>query len=164
MHDLFQQFFQRDAGPWVQFIKYALVGGVATAVDIFVFYLFAWKFIPALRETDPVVRFLKLKVNPVTEQQRSNRFIIITAIAFLVSNFICYLLNVWWVFEPGRHVWYVEMGLFYIGSGISIVLGTATGWVMIKYFHTSTTASYLAKMIASLLINYATRKFIIFKG
>jgi len=36
--------------------------------------------------------------------------------------------------------------------------------VMIKWFHLSTTASYVSKMIASLLINFVCRKFIIFKG
>ncbi len=45
----FQQFLQRDAGPVVQFIKYAIAGGSATGVDVLVFYLAAWKLIPALR-------------------------------------------------------------------------------------------------------------------
>lgn len=164
MEEFFQQFLQRDAGPLVQFIKYAIAGGVATLTDIAVFYLFAWRILPALRDTDPVVRMLRLTVRPVTEQQRSSRFIVITAIAFMISNLVCYLINVAWVFEPGKHVWYVELGLFYLVSGISIVLGTATGWVMIKYFHLSTTASYIAKLIAALMINYVCRKFIIFKG
>jgi len=161
---LIQQFLQRDAGPVVQFIKYAIAGGAATAVDIFVFYLVAWKIIPALREDDPVVRRLKLRVKPVTESQRSSRFVIITMISFLFSNFTAYIINILWVFEPGRHVWWVELLLFYAASGISVVLGTSVGWVMIKWFHLSTTASYVSKMIASLLINFVCRKFIIFKG
>lgn len=164
MEDILQQFLQREAGPVVQFIKYGIAGGVATLTDILIFYLLAWKVFPALRDTDPVVRFLKLTVRPVTEQERSRRFILNTAIAFMISNFVCYVINVAWVFEPGRHPWLVELALFYAASGISIVLGTATGWVMIRYFHLSTTASYLAKMVAALLINFVARKFIIFKG
>lgn len=164
MEDLLQQFTGREAGPLVQFIKYALAGGVATAVDIAVFYLVAWKLIPALREDDPVVRRLKLTVQPVTEAQRSSRFVVVTLIAFLFSNLTAYLINIFWVFEPGRHAWWIELLLFYAVSGISIFLGAGIGWVMIKWFHLSTTASYASKMIASLLINFICRKFIIFKG
>jgi putative flippase GtrA len=159
------QFLDRDsAGPLVQFIKYALAGGIATAVDITVFYLVAWKFIPALREDDPVVQKLKLTVHPVTEAQRSVRFIYVTLIAFMFSNLTAYLINIFWVFQPGRHVWWVELLMFYAVSGVSIFIGGGLGWVLIKWFHLSTTASYACKMIASLLINFVCRKFIIFKG
>lgn len=164
MPDFLQQFFEHDAGPLVQFIKYAIGGGIATGVDIMVFYLVAWKFLPALREDDPVVVRLGLKVRPVTEAQRGSRFITITIIAFMFSNLTAYLINIYWVFEPGRHAWYLELLLFYAVSGISIAIGTAVGWIMIKWFHLSTTASYVSKLIASLMINFICRKFIIFKG
>lgn len=164
MDEIIQQFLQRDAGPVVQFIKYAIAGGIATAVDITVFYLVAWKLIPALREDDPIVTRLKLTVRPVTEEQRSRRFIYVTLIAFMFSNLTAYLINIFWVFEPGRHAWYIELLLFYAVSGISIFLGTAIGWVMIKWLHLSTTASYAGKLIASLLINFVCRKFFVFKG
>lgn len=164
MEDLIQQFLQRDASPLVQFIKYAIGGGIATAVDMLVFYIVAWKILPALRPDDPVVTRLGLKVREVTEEQRSRRFVIITLIAFLFSNLTAYVINIFWVFEPGRHVWWIELLLFYAVSGISIVIGTSIGWVMIKWFHLSTTASYVSKMIAALLINFVCRKFIIFKG
>jgi putative flippase GtrA len=164
VEDLLQQFFQRDAGPLVQFIKYAIAGGIATGVDVLVFYFVAWKLIPALRDDDPLVRRLKIKVHEVTEEQRSRRFIYVTLIAFMFSNLTAYLINIFWVFEPGRHVWYVELALFYAVSGISIFIGTALGWVMIKWFHLSTTTSYVCKMIASLLINFVCRKYFVFKG
>ncbi len=164
MHEILQQFLQRDAGPVVQFLKYAIAGGVATAVDIAVFYLMAWRILPALRDNDPVVRMLKLGVKPVTEDQRSRRFVIITAVAFLFSNLTAYLLNIVWVFEPGRYAWWMEMALFYAVSGISIVIGTFIGWLMIRGMHLSTTASYIGKLLAALMINYVCRKFLIFQG
>lgn len=164
MEEFLQQFLQREATPLIQFIKYAISGGVATGVDILIFYLVAWKLIPALREDDPIVTRLRLKVKAVTEEQRSRRFIYVTLIAFFFSNMTAYLLNIFWVFEAGRHVWYVELLLFYAVSGASIFIGTAIGWVMIKWFHLSTTASYASKMIASLLINFVCRKFFVFKG
>ena len=164
MEELIQQFLQRDAGPVVQFIKYALAGGVVTGVDMLLFFLLAWRVFPALRENDPVVTRLGLTVRHVEEADRSRRFILCTAFAFLCSNLTAYLLNILWVFEPGRYAWYVEMALFYAVSGISIVLGTALGWAMIRFLHVSTSSSYAGKLIASLLINYVCRKYFVFKG
>lgn len=164
MNDLLQQFLQRDAGPVVQFIKYAIGGGIATAVDMAVFFALAWKILPAMRENDPVAKRLRLTVIPVSEETRSRRFVINTAIAFLFSNLTAYLINIHWVFQPGRHAWYVELALFYAVSGISICIGTFLGWAMIRFFHLSTSSSYLGKMFASLMINFVCRKFIVFKG
>ena len=164
MDDFLQQFLQRDASPLVQFIKYGIGGGVATAVDMLVFFLVAWRLLPALREDDPVVTRLRLKVRPVEEAARSRRFVIITGIAFLFSNLTAYWINILWVFEPGRHAWFIELGLFYAVSGISIVIGTFLGWSLIRFLHLSTTASYAGKLIAALMINYVCRKYLIFKG
>jgi putative flippase GtrA len=164
MNDIIQQFMGREAGPVIQFIKYAISGGVATVVDIMVFYALSWKILPAMRENDPLVRLLHLKIVEVSEKVRSRRFVINTIIAFMFSNFTCYLINVFWVFEPGRHVWYVEMALFYAASGIAIGIATAVGWGMIRWFHLSTTSSYIAKMVCALMVNFAARKFVIFKG
>lgn len=164
MEPFVQQFLQRDAGPLVQFIKYALGGGVATAVDMLIFFFLAWRIFPALRENDPVVTRLHLTVQHVEEQDRSRRFILCTALAFMFSNFTAYLINIFWVFEPGRYHWLTELGLFYAVSGISICVGTFLGWAMIHFLHFSTTFSYIGKLIAALLINYVCRKYLIFKG
>ncbi len=164
MMEWVQQLSARDAGPLAQFIKYALGGGVATAVDMFVFFLVAWRLLPALRADDPIVRRLGLTVRPVSEEARSRRFIWITGIAFLFSNMTAYLINILWVFQPGRHAWYVEVALFYAVSGISIVIGTSLGWGLIRYLHVSTTFSYAGKLFAALMINYVCRKYLIFQG
>ncbi|HMP73867.1 MAG TPA: GtrA family protein [Kiritimatiellia bacterium] len=162
--EILQQFLQREASPLIQFIKYGIAGGVATLTDILVFYLIAWKVLPALRPDDPIVTRLGFTVTPITELQRSQRFIVITVCAFMVSNLVAYVSNILWVFEPGRHAWYIEVGLFYAVSGVSIFLGTSIGWSLIRFFHLSTTTSYVSKMIASLLINFVGRKFFVFLG
>lgn len=164
MHDLWAQFTGREAGPLVQFVKYALCGGVALAVDMVVFYFAAWRLFPALRADDPLVRRLGWTVPPVAEEFRARRFVYATLVAFFFSNLTAYGLNVLWVFEPGRHAWWVELGLFYAVSGFSIALGAALGWLTIRKLHWSTTASYAGKLLAALLVNFAGRKFVIFRG
>ena len=164
MNGLLEQFTSPQAGPLVQFIKYAIGGGVATAVDVFVFYLLSWKIAPALNDNDPIVRKFRLPIVHIDEDKRSRRFILNSAIAFVFSNFTAYLINIFWVFEPGRYAWYVELGLFYVVSGLSLFIGTFLGWLLIRTFRLSTTYSYITKLISALLINYVCRKFVIFKG
>ncbi len=164
MNELIGQFFGHEAGPVVQFIKYVVSGGVATFVDVLVFYTMSWKILPAMRENDPMARLLRLKVIHVEENDRSRRFIINTAVAFIFSNLSAYLLSIFWVFQGGKHSWWMELILFYAVSGLSIVIGTAIGWLLIRKLHLSTTFSYITKGISALLINFVCRKFIIFKG
>lgn len=164
MQEILQQFLQRDASPLVQFLKYAIAGGFATGVDMLLFFFLAWRVFPALRENDPLVTRLRLTVRHVEEEDRSRRFVLCTAMSFIFSNMTAYLINVYWVFEPGRHAWYVELALFYAVSAISIVVGTGLGWAMIRFLHLSTSFSYIGKMFASLMINYVCRKYFVFNG
>jgi putative flippase GtrA len=164
MQEILQQFLQRDASPLIQFLKYAIAGGFATGVDMLAFFFLAWRVFPALRENDPLVTRLQLTVRHVEESDRSRRFVICTAIAFIFSNLTAYLINIYWVFQPGRHAWYIELALFYAVSGVSIVIGTALGWSLIRYLHISTSFSYIGKMFASLMINYVCRKYFVFNG
>ncbi|MFH0880396.1 MAG: GtrA family protein, partial [Lentisphaerota bacterium] len=164
MNGIVEQFMGHEAGPLVQFIKYAIGGVAATAVDVLCFYTLSWKLLPAMKENDPVARLLKLKIHHIEEDVRSRRFVINTCISFLFSNFTAYVINVFWVFHAGKYAWYVELGLFYAVSGISIAIGTFLGWVLIRAFHLSTTSSYATKGISALMINYVCRKFLIFNG
>jgi putative flippase GtrA len=164
MKHILKQFFQRDAHPVVQFIKYAIAGGLATAVDIVVFYFLAWKVFPALTANDAVVRLLGMPITAIDELTRSHHYLLNKAITFLFSNFTAYIVNIYWVFKPGRHKKWVEVALFYAVSIISFTLGTFLGWFVIAILGMTTTAAYVANMFASLMINYACRKFWVFKG
>lgn len=164
MKHILKQFLQREAHPFIQFIKYGIAGCIATAVDVLVFYTLSWKVIPALRPDDPVVQLLGLSVTAIDEVVRSQHYIINRAITFLFSNLTAYLVNVAWVFKPGRHKWWLEFTLFYVVSIVSFAIGTFVGWLIIRAFGLSTTVAYLANMIASLMINYVCRKYFVFKG
>jgi len=85
-------------------------------------------------------------------------------VAFVVSNLVAYLLNIYWVFVPGRYYWMIEIGLFYLVSGAAIVMGTALMGLLIRRFGMLTTYAFGANILAALMINYAMRKFFIFNG
>lgn len=153
-----------DAHPVVQFIKYGIVGGMATATHIVTFFLCGWFFLPCLTQDDVTVRLLGLTAPAISETTRVWHAGYCNAIGFLVSNTFCYVLNRLFVFKPGKHHWVVEMLLFFAVSGVSIVIGTAIQTFLISHQGMQTTAAFGANIICALLINYAMRKFVIFKG
>ena len=158
------QFTRREAHPAIQFIKYAIAGVVATAVDVLAFYAAAILILPALDPSDPVARLLGLHVLPIAEGLRSSRYVWDKVIAFFFSNLTAYVVNILWVFTPGRHGKAMEIALFYAVSAASFSVGTALGWLLIRWTGLPTTYAYAANAAASIAINYVCRKFIVFKG
>ena len=164
MKSIWVQLTQREASLPVQFLKYSLSGGVVVAVHVVVFYLFSWLAVPALKSDDVVARLLNLTVTAVSDGVRARNAIINNWLAFIFSNLAAYVLNVCWVFKPGRHSRLVEISMFYAVSAISIAVGSAVMGVLIKSFGMSTTMAYGADIVAAALVNFAVRKYYIFKG
>ena len=153
-----------DTHPAVQFIKYGIAGGMATATHIAAFFLCGWFLLPCLTQDDITVRLLGLTAPPISEAARAWNAGLCNALAFLVSNSLCYVLNRLFVFKPGRHHWALEFLLFFSVSGISMVIGTAVQTFLISHQGIQTTPAFGANILSALLINYAMRKFVIFKG
>ncbi len=159
-----ERLLSHDAGPLVQFIKYALAGGVATAVHIAIFHLAGWRLFPCLQARDILVRWLRIESPAVDQRRRARNSMLANGTAFLLSNLVAYLLNIWFVFQGGRHVWYVEVLSFYAVSAISMVIGsTLMGW-LIRRYGLLTTFAFGANLVTALLINFAVRKYFIFGG
>jgi putative flippase GtrA len=148
----------------IQFIKYALAGGVATLTHICIFHIVGWKLFPCLQEKDPAVRLFRLKIQQKDDYHRARNSMIANTIAFLVSNMVAYILNILWVFERGRHHIVVEIFFFYLVSGISVAIGTVLMGFLIKRFGMLTTYAFFSNIISAVMINYAVRKFFIFQG
>jgi putative flippase GtrA len=148
----------------LQFVKYGISGGIATATHILVFHLVAWKLFFALQANDWFVRLLNLPIQELDNATRSRNSMKGNAVAFVISNSVAYLLNIYWVFVPGRYYWIIEVGLFYLVSGAAIVIGTALMGFLIRRFGMLTTYAFGANIFAALMINYAMRKFFIFNG
>ncbi len=153
-----------DTHPAIQFLKYAVAGGVATGVDLTITFLLSWLVFPALKPDEALVRILGLHVGAVDAPARSLHFAINSGIAFLFSNAAAYVLNVLFVFKPGKHSRRKELLLFYGVSVTSLLIGTASGSLVISAFNLSFVVSLATKVVAALLINYAGRKYFIFNG
>jgi hypothetical protein len=75
-----------------------------------------------------------------------------------------YLINIYWVFVPGRFHWIVEIALFYLVSGVAIAIGTVIMGALIRRFGMLTSYAFTSNLFVALMINYAMRKYFIFSG
>ncbi len=176
------------SGGGAQFIKYALCGGLATAVDMGVFFFLSIFVLQAVQPDDPMLlllegihgigagilpglfeaewvrRFFFFNLPFITERRRLVMFIVNKTVAFLLANLAAYLSNIKWVFQSGRHSRRKEVGLFYLVSGISYVAGLLLAWLLIDLMGMPTSLTYGALIVASVLINFVCRKYFIFGG
>lgn len=162
--DIIDQFLSNEAGNLVQFVKYVISGAVAVSTHIVIFHLVAWKVFSALQADDWFVKLFHLTVQDLSVVTRSRNSMKGNGVAFLVSNLVAYFINIYWVFVPGRHHWIVEIALFYIVSGVAIVIGTTLMGYLIRRFGMLTTYAFSSNLLAALMINYAMRKYFIFSG
>lgn len=153
-----------EAGPLVQFLKYGIAGGLATATHILVFFMLGWRLLPSLTEDDIMVRLLGVAPAAVEEGRRALNAALSNALAFVVSNAVAYTLNVWFVFKGGRHHWVLEIALFYAVSGLSMAIGTSLQSLLIARYGMMTTLAFGANIVTALLINFGMRKYVIFHG
>ena len=159
-----RELLSRDTSPLVQFIKYAVAGGIATATNIVLFQLIGWKLLPCLQKESLFVKIFRLTEPELEDRVRARNAVITNTIAFVVANFVAYVLNILFVFKAGRHPWYIEIALFYAVSGASFVMGTSLmGWLISKR-GMKTDIAFGANIVTALLVNYAMRKFFIFQG
>ena len=148
----------------LQFVKYVIGGCIATATHIIVFHIIAWKLFPALQKSDWFVRGFNLAVETIDDRTRSRNSVKSNAVAFMVSNMVAYLINIYWVFVPGRYHWLIEITFFYLVSGISIAIGTWLMALLIRRLGMITTYAFGSNLVTAVLINYVMRKFFIFAG
>lgn len=188
MKALFKQFVGRDAHPFVQFLKYGIAGVVATVVDVGIFYFLSLVIFPAIAPDDTLIvaanalyewggrlcgelrgsswfyDLLHFEVEPLSKSFRERNFLINKCIVFAVSNMVAYLLNMLWVFQPGKHTRRKEVALFYAVAISSFVVGTGLGWALIHFLHMDTTQARIADIVAAVMINFFCRKHLVFKG
>ncbi|HEY7317923.1 MAG TPA: GtrA family protein [Candidatus Binatia bacterium] len=162
--NIIDQFLGNEGGNLVQFIKYGISGAIATTTHILVFHLAAWKLFFALQANDWFVKLLKVPIPKLDNATRSRNSMKANGLAFVISNLVAYLINIYWVFVPGRYPWVEEIILFYLVSGAAIVIGTGLMVFLIRRFGMLTTHAFGANIFAALMINYAMRKFFIFSG
>jgi len=164
MKDFIVRFLSHDAGPVAQFIKYGVIGVLSTCVQTGFFYLLAATGLKCLKHDDWAVRLVHLPSSDVSDSVRARRFALATGVGFVVANVFCWLMNRWFVFQPGRFAWYVEFGMFFGAATIATLVALGVSSAMIKRFGLMTTLAVVVEVLVSFFVNFFVRKFLIFKG
>lgn len=159
-----RRFLSHDSGPFAQFVKYGVIGVLSTCVQMIGFYLLAATCLKCLGADDWAVRFLGLPSVEVSDGVRAFRAAVATAGGFTVANIFCWIMNRLFVFKPGKFRWYVEFLMFFGVAALATVVALGVQSLLIKYFGMMTTAAVIVEVVASFLMNFFVRKFVIFKG
>ena len=159
-----RRFLSHDSGPFAQFVKYGVIGVLSTCVQMIGFYLLAATCLKCLGTDDWAVRFLGLPSVEVSDGVRAFRAAVATAGGFTVANIFCWMMNRLFVFKPGKFRWYVEFLMFFGVAALATVVALGVQSLLIKYFGMMTTAAVIVEVVASFLMNFFVRKFVIFKG
>jgi putative flippase GtrA len=162
--DFARTFLSHDAGPFAQFVKYGAIGVLSTCVQMIGFYLLAATCLKCLGADDWAVRFLGIPSVEVSDGLRAFRAAVATAGGFTVANIFCWIMNRLFVFKPGKFRWYVEFLMFFGVAALATVVALGVQSLLIRYFGMMTTAAVIVEVVASFLMNFFVRKFVIFKG
>jgi len=159
-----RRILSHDAGPFWQFVKYGVIGVMATLVQTGVFYLLAVTCLKCLKADDVAVVYLNFPAAEVTDALRAVRFSVATAVGFILANVFCWLMNRWFVFKPGKFRWYAEFGMFFGTSTIATVIALGLSSALISWAGLMTTLAVFIEVVVSFFVNFFVRKFFIFKG
>ena len=159
-----RHFLSHESGPFAQFVKYGVIGVLATCVQMLGFYLFAATCLKCLASDDWAVRFAGLPFVEISDGARAVRAAVATAGGFVIANVFCWMMNRLFVFKPGKFRWYVEFALFFGVAALATVVALGAQSLLIRYFGMMTTAAVIVEVLVSFLMNFFIRKFVIFKG
>ena len=164
-----RKFLSHDSGPFAQFVKYGVIGVMATCVQTGIFYVLAATCLKCLTADDWAVRLLGLPSVVFTGEEawyasRGMLAAAATAVGFLFANVFCWLMNRLFVFRPGKFAWYREFALFFGAAAGAMALATGLSWVLINWVGLQTSAAVVIEVVVSFVVNFVARKFFIFKG
>ena len=169
MWEKLKKILSHDSGAFWQFVKYGVIGVMATLVQTGVFYLLAATCLKCLAADDVAVKFLGLPAADFSGDEawyltRGSLATAATAVGFVVANVFCWLMNRKFVFRPGKFRWYAEFAMFFAAASLATAIALSVMKVLIDVFGMMTSVAVLVEVLVSFLVNFFVRKFFIFKG
>jgi putative flippase GtrA len=163
MCETVKKILSHDSGAFWQFVKYGVIGVLATLVQTGVFYFLAATCLKCLAADDFAVRFLGLEAAEISDSLRAWRFAAATAIGFAVANVFCWLMNRKFVFKPGKFRWYAEFGMFFAAASFATLIALGISSLLICWVGLMTSLAVAVEVTVSFMVNFFARKFFIFK-
>lgn len=92
-------------------------------------------------------------------------YLVAAAIGFIVGSSLNYFISIRWVFYQGRHKnIFVEYFLFFLISSIALMLNQLIVYLSVEEMKLTVLLSKINSIIIVTVFNYASKKFIVFKG
>ena len=154
---IFARIRARNVPPLIQFGVYGLCGGLATAVFVGLTVYLSYHVLPAM---DGMIVDGAL----ITDQLRARNLLINNTIAFSVANVVAYGTNILFVFQTGRHHPVMEFLYFTAGSTVSFLISQFAGPWLVHEYGLPTGVAIITNIVASIFLNFAVRKFFVFKS
>ncbi|MCF6313143.1 MAG: GtrA family protein [Verrucomicrobiales bacterium] len=149
-----------DAHPLIQFGKYVTCGVMAVMIHLSVTYTLGLTIFPAIGQH-------------LSDHVKEINGYINNTIAFFISGCVVYWLNIKFVFKSGKHHVFLEIFLFFAVSALPLAAGLGMNWFifhntpLLEQWEIAEYVEHIANfgfVLASALVNFVARKFIIFKG
>ncbi|MDB6072806.1 MAG: GtrA family protein [Verrucomicrobiaceae bacterium] len=154
---ILQRVKSHDAHPSIQFLKYAVCGGLATATLLVIVTVLSMTVFPASKGAI-------INGEVLDEAVRKHNIILNNTIAFPFSGIVGYILNVMFVFKPGKHSRGKEMFLFFLVAAAGFFPGLWLVDYLVGHYHIASKWATVTFIITSFMVNFVFRKFVIFKG
>ena len=135
-----------------QFVKYGICGAIGFVTMIAVVALFHFGFPDFVDDELHSSGVLLRNTN------------IVNTLAFIPSSIVAYFLNRAFVFETGRHNFWMEFGSFMVIALIPFFAGMAGTFFIMNNFEVSSIIGTIAFTIPALLVNFICRKYLVFKN
>lgn len=148
---------ERNVPGLIQFGVYSMCGGLATVVFLGTVIILSKTLIPAYEG-------MIVDGKAITDDLRATNLFINNCIAFFLANIVAYVTNIMFVFKPGRHHPVMEFLYFTLVSGVAFGISQIAGPWLIHKFGVPTNVAILTNLVTSMLLNFAGRKFFVFKG
>lgn len=154
---IWREFVRRDAHPFLQFVKYGFCGVAAAVVHNGIVTVLAMSVFPAGKG-------MLVDGQVLDEAVRNRHLLLNNSIAWPFGTLVAYLMNIAFVFTPGRHSKSVELLLFTVVSAIGFFPGIFVVNWLAGHLHLPSTVAQLGFVFTSVIVNFLCRKFIIFKS
>jgi len=125
-------------GGRTQFIRFIITGGISAAIE----------FISLILLVEMIgVYYLYANI-----------------VAFITANIFNYFVSRTWIFENGKYSLHKEVIAFFSFAGVGLLLNQFALWFLVSGFSIDYKISKIFAICIVVFYNFATKKFIVFKG
>jgi putative flippase GtrA len=148
---------ERNVPGLIQFGIYSICGGLATVTFLATVIILSKTLIPAYEG-------MVVDGATIGDKLRAEHLLVNNCIGFVLANFVAYFTNILFVFKQGRHHPVLEFFIFTAVSGSSFAISQLAGPWLVARWGVPTNVEILSNLVASMMLNFVGRKFIVFKG